>query len=212
MKPLSELDHYETLEIPRGASPEDVERAYRMARSTYTEGSLAGHSVFQDGDVDVVRERIEIAYQTLSRPETRAAYDRDLSEKEEEPELETAGSDPVTLATQVTPPVESIETLELDELDALDEGEYDGARLRRARLRSGVELDEIAGITKVNPNYLRFIEEDRFDELPAAVYVRGFVMGYASCVGLTPDKVAKSYMSRFTQSERHTKRRLFSRA
>jgi len=204
VKPLSELDHYETLEIPPEASPEDVERAYRMACATYADGSLAGHSVFEDGDVDVLRERIEIAYRTLSRSDSRAAYDAELSARDDEPEPEIVASDPAAAATAVAPPELAvtpselaIETLDLEELDAEDEGEFDGPRLRRARLRSGIELDEIAGVTKVNPTYLRFIEEERFDELPAAVYVRGFVMGYASCVRLDPESVAKSYMARF---------------
>ena len=102
--------------------------------------------------------------------------------------------------------MEPIETLELEELDALEEGEFDGARLRRARLRNGVELDEIAGVTKVNPTYLRFIEEERFEDLPAAVYVRGFVMGYASCIGLDPSRVAKSYMRRFQNAPENPRR------
>ena len=211
MKPLSEQDHYETLEVPRDAAPEDVERAYRMARSTYTEGSLAGHSMFAEGDVEVMRERIEVAYHILSRHDSRAVYDAKLASRADEPAPEIIGSDPAVVTTAVTPPVEAIETLELEELDALYEGEYDGARLRRARLRNGVELDEISGVTKVNPTYLRFIEEERFEELPAAVYVRGFVMGYASCIGLDPSRVAKSYMSRYQDAPEDPKRGRFAR-
>jgi flagellar biosynthesis protein FlhG len=212
VKPLSEQDHYETLEIPQTASREDVERAYRMMCATYAEDSLAGHSVFSDGDVEVIRERIEIAYQTLREPELREAYDAQLAEQEAEEPL-IAASDPMAVATAVAPPAEPIETLELEELEAFDGGDFDGDRLRRARLRHGVELEEIAGVTKVNPTYLRFLEEERFDDLPAAVYTRGFVMGYASCVGLDPGKVAKSYMSRYEQHRSaDPKRRRFSRS
>ena len=211
MKPLSEQDHYETLEVPPNASPEDIERAYRMARATYSEGSLAGHSMFAEGDVEVMRERIEVAYHTLSQLESRAAYDAQLASRGDEPAPEIFASDPAVVTTAVSPPVEPIETLELEELDALEEGEFDGARLRRARLRNGVELDEIAGVTKVNPTYLRFIEEERFEDLPAAVYVRGFVMGYASCIGLDPSRVAKSYMRRFQDAPENPRPGRFAR-
>jgi len=74
---------------------------------------------------------------------------------------------------------------------------YDGARLRRARMRRGLELDQIAQVTKINPTYLRFLEEERFDDLPAAVYVRGFVAAYARCCGLDLGAVVPSYMERF---------------
>lgn len=212
MKPLSEQDHYETLEIPIDASPEDVERAYLLARATYSEGSLAGHSVFEEGDVDVIRERIETAYQTLRDPERRQSYDQEIARDVQASETGRLASDPLTLASAVAPPATSIEALELEELDAEGVGEYDGARLRRARLRNGVELEEIAGFTKVNPTYLRFIEEERFEDLPAAVYVRGFVMGYASCVGLDPKRVAASYMPRYEEHRpAGPKRRRFSR-
>ena len=87
----------------------------------------------------------------------------------------------------------------LDFLESPDEDghSYDGARLRRNRLQRGVDLEQIARVTKVNPTYLRFIEEDRYDALPAAVYVRGFVTAYARCLGLKPDRVVTDYMERF---------------
>ena len=78
-------------------------------------------------------------------------------------------------------------------------------------MHRGIELERVAEVTKVNPTYLRFIEEERFDDLPAAVYVRGFVLGYAGCVGLDPRRVAKSYMSRYEESRNSSKRRLFGR-
>jgi hypothetical protein len=87
----------------------------------------------------------------------------------------------------------------IDDFDALgDEGsEFDGARLRRARLNHGVEIEDISGVTKISTNYLRCIEEDRFAELPAPVYVRGFVAAYADCIGLDSKRVAASYMKNF---------------
>jgi len=212
VKPLSEQNHYEILEVPHGASIGDIERAYHLARSTYSDGSLAGHSVFAEGDVELMRERIETAYRVLSDAEARGAYDEELARRrEQQPDDPPAVAEDSELVQVVAEAVESVESLELDELDD-DEGDFDGARLRRLRLRRGVDLDQIAAVTKVNPTYLHFLEEERFADLPAAVYVRGFVMGYASCVGLDPNVVAKSYMRRY---ERHAPppkaRKLFRR-
>ena len=53
MKPLTEQDHYEVLEVPRGASPEELRRAYQLAASTYRQDSMAGYSIFEKGDVEV---------------------------------------------------------------------------------------------------------------------------------------------------------------
>ena len=45
MKPLSEMTHYEILEIPPDAPPDEVDRAYRMAQATWGEDGLATYSL-----------------------------------------------------------------------------------------------------------------------------------------------------------------------
>ena len=213
MKPLTEQDYYETLDVPRTANFEDIERAYRLACDTYCEDSLAGYPVFEVGDIELLRERIEIAYRILVDPDTRRAYDQELSTQSvapaPAPAWRASADEPVVEDVRPTAPV----LAPLDALDELEEseGEWTGARLRRARLRQGIELDEITRITKVNPTYLSFIEEERFDGLPASVYVRGFVVGYAGCLGLDAKKVAASYLQRCDERRGAGKRRLFSR-
>ena len=208
MKPLMEQDYYEILEVHRGAAAEEIERAYRLALATYAEDSLAGYSVFEDGDAAAIRENIELAYRTLADPTARKSYDTELSRGE-------AGEPPADAELPASAASFSVPEPQPETLDALDEadeetGEFDGSRLRRTRLRQGVELDEIASVTKVNPTYLAFIEEERFEDLPANVYVRGFVMGFATCLGLDAQRVARSYMKRCEASRSRRKRSPFS--
>jgi hypothetical protein len=189
MKSVSEQDHFEILEVAPDAPREEIERAYRLARATYDDDSLAGYSVFGEGDAQALLQRIDAAYRVLSNEESRRAYIEWLH-----------GGEPLA---EVAPPLVE-EPSPRDELAGSEEfaeveeesSEFDGPRLRRTRMRCGMEIEEIAGITKVNPTYLRFIEEERFSELPAAVYVRGFVSAYASCVGLDGRRVAASYIKR----------------
>ena len=86
------------------------------------------------------------------------------------------------------------------------DGEFDGPRLRRLRMHRGIELDEIAEITKVSSRYLRCIEEEAFDGLPAPVYVRGFVTAYARTIGLNPQRVVASYMLRLEEGTKESGR------
>ncbi len=190
MKALSELDYYEILEVSRNASPDDIERAYRLAQTTWADDSLAGYSVFGDGDSEKLRERVESAYRVLSNPASRSAYTASLDGEEVR----------VPQAEEFVP-ADAVPTGALasaDEFDDLedDSPDFDGARLRRVRMSRGMEIEEIAAITKVNPNYLRCLEQERFEELPAPVYVRGFVMAYANCMRLDATRVAASYMKR----------------
>jgi DnaJ-class molecular chaperone len=140
VKPLAEQDHYEILELARGCSPEEVERAWQLARETWSDDSLAGYSVVGALDASSLRARAETAFRVLSDPEARRAYDAGLSAgaaADVDAPLEAA----VVEALQETREPSDLEGF--DELDA-EPGECDGPRLRRARLRRGVELDDVS--------------------------------------------------------------------
>ena len=201
MKSISEQNHYEILETQPTATREEIERAYRLALATYSEDSLAGYSVFAEGDAAALRERVEMAYRVLSDSRMRSEYDATL---ELEPEDELPPAEPSAPLVPVENAFgESPVPLHHDELMHLDDGsgDFDGQRLRHFRIRCGMEIDDIARVTKINPAYLRFIEAERFADLPASVYVRGFVTAYANCVGLDGKGVAASYMKRFDKGD-----------
>ena len=72
-----------------------------------------------------------------------------------------------------------------------------GALLRRYREERGVSLRDIANQSKIGTRYLEYIEGDRLDMLPAAVYLRGFLQEYARALGLDPRRTANAYMAQF---------------
>lgn len=59
-----------------------------------------------------------------------------------------------------------------------------GAWLRGSREALGLGLDEVSRETRIGRRYLEAIEGERYELLPAPVYARGFVRGYARCLGL----------------------------
>jgi curved DNA-binding protein CbpA len=213
MKPIDDLDHYEVLEVPPGAGYEDIERAYQMTRAAYTNGSLALYSIFSTDDASVIRNRIDEAYRILGDPKTRERYDAEAGVTAEQPapssneSTRAASAAPALEASALevesrsgaAPPEVSTALAGIEDIDAeIDEEqrEFDGAALRRARLRRGVELDQISDVTKVRVKFLKCIEEEAFDKLPTSVYIRGFVHAYARAIGLDARRVASSYMVR----------------
>jgi Helix-turn-helix domain len=54
-----------------------------------------------------------------------------------------------------------------------------GEALREARIRRGIELGEVERVTKIKIKYLRAIEEEQWQLLPAPAYARGFLSTYA---------------------------------
>lgn len=213
MRSLFDQNHYEVLEIQRGATSEQIERSYRMALATYADDSLAGYSLFSEGDSSAIRERIEIAYRVLGDEASRSAYDVTLDDSGRRDEsfdaMIASPPQPVSpLLSIEEPPHDPASIAEFEELDN-GTGDFDGARLRRYRLRCGMELADIAGITKINNGYLLAIEEERFGDLPSKVYVRGFVTSFASTLGLDTKNVATSYMRLYDKGQRSRRKSRF---
>ena len=76
-----------------------------------------------------------------------------------------------------------------------------GASLREARLRQSLDFPELEERTKIRPKYLRALEDERFDILPAPTYVRGFLRSYAESLGLDGQPFVDEYNSRFAIGE-----------
>lgn len=59
-----------------------------------------------------------------------------------------------------------------------------GGVLRAARLKRGLSLEAVAQQTRISKRFLEALEEDRFDEFPAFVYMRGFLKSYCEHLDL----------------------------
>lgn len=76
-----------------------------------------------------------------------------------------------------------------------------GTSLREARLRQGIDLPRVEADTKIRAKYLRALEEERFEVLPAETYVKGFLRTYAEYLGLDGQLYVDEFNSRFAHSE-----------
>ena len=76
-----------------------------------------------------------------------------------------------------------------------------GNSLREARLRQTLDFPEIEQATKIRAKYLRALEDEQFDVLPAQTYVKGFLRSYAEYLGLDGQLYVDEYNSRFVVGE-----------
>jgi flagellar biosynthesis protein FlhG len=180
---------YDVLFTHRGASDEELRRAYRRQREIYQPGSLPLTSLLTTEELQREQARIEEAHDTLLDSLKRKAYDK--STFPEEPS-----------EAPRKPPLNSVEEAEralLREELAREIGaetEFTGDLLRKVREAQGVELQDIATFTKISAAHLTAIENDDFHALPAVVYVRGFVQQIAKFLELDPTQVSRSYLRR----------------
>jgi cytoskeletal protein RodZ len=76
-----------------------------------------------------------------------------------------------------------------------------GTSLREARLRQGLDFPELEMATKIRGKYLRALEDEQFDLLPAQTYVKGFLRSYAEYLGLDGQLYVDEYNSRYVVGE-----------
>jgi transcriptional regulator with XRE-family HTH domain len=79
-------------------------------------------------------------------------------------------------------------------LDIPSDAEFNGELLRRVRESYGLSLQQVAERTRITRIHLENVEADRYDHLPATVYLRGILVNLARELRLDPARVSKTYL------------------
>lgn len=66
-----------------------------------------------------------------------------------------------------------------------------GNKLREARTRRKLSLQQVEGATKIRSRYLQAIENEDWEELPGDTYARAFVRTYGAFLGLDGERLAE---------------------
>lgn len=72
-----------------------------------------------------------------------------------------------------------------------------GVLLSRARMKRGISEQQICQQLGLTPRVLRALESDDYDQLPAPVFVRGYLRNYCDIVKLRPSPVLSSFESHY---------------
>jgi len=203
-KDFNQMNYYEILDIDTSATALEIHNAFETVLRAYQEDALGVYTLFNSEELDRIRGKIQEAYQTLNRAESRKAYDRALGlpvqeepEPEPEPVRDTAFGE---TAEEKAPPSAEMEKEKIEERgeeDHKDEEDitfYNGLNLRRLRKRKKITIETISGITKISPLFLRKIEKDEFQGLPERVFVRGFVKEFAKCLQIDHEKAIDDFI------------------
>ncbi|HEY4394667.1 MAG TPA: helix-turn-helix domain-containing protein [Polyangia bacterium] len=189
-----EQTYYEILETEPGVSDEEVRRAYRAIKDIYASGSLVIAGLYEEHELADLHARVNAAHDTLFAPDRRRLYDLALPEADLARAVRAAAN-----AGRRAPalPAAAEERSETSELAMDPDAEVTGAYLRKIRQTRGIELSDISQRSKISERYLRAIEDERFSDMPAAVYVRGYVMEYARALRMDAHRVTESYLVRY---------------
>ncbi len=68
-----------------------------------------------------------------------------------------------------------------------------GVYLRRSRERAGLSVEAVATGSRIVPRFVAALEADQHEDMPAPVYVRGFIRAYCEQVGVDPAPALRLY-------------------
>jgi flagellar biosynthesis protein FlhG len=187
--PLDEPTLYAVLGVTRSASDEEIRRAYKRQREIYASGGLATVSLLDGPQLAAAQRKLDEAYDTLLDAVRRRAYDLSTFSEPEAPVLSARTTRPALAAEQIMLQEELQREIGPDT-------EFSGALLRKVRESQGLELVDVSAKTKIARAHLQALEDDRFDDLPALVYTRGFLVEFAKQLRLDPAQVQKTYLRR----------------
>ena len=85
-----------------------------------------------------------------------------------------------------------------------------GNSLREARTRKELDFPELETGTKIRAKYLRALEDENFEVLPSATYVKGFLRTYANYLGLDGQLYVDEYNVRYGSGDEVLERRVRS--
>jgi DnaJ-class molecular chaperone len=202
MQQSSRYNYYEILELTANAPQHEISAAYERARVTYSGDNAAIYTIFSEQEARELLSFIEEAYQVLGNKVLRSIYDqRLLSGRSSLNDLSYASIKeaskqvlPESKAEKITISYKKDEAFE-KEIDS--QTDWNGSFLKKVREYKQLSVQKMSEITKINPFYVTSIENMEPGNLPAVVFVRGYVVQIAKALGLDEKKVADSYMKSF---------------
>ncbi|WP_413943664.1 helix-turn-helix domain-containing protein [Bdellovibrio sp. HCB-162] len=202
MEATSRYNYYEILELTANAPQHEVTTAYERARATYSGENPAIYTIFSEQEARQLLVLIEEAYQVLGNKILRNIYDQrllsgrsSLNDLTYESILEA--SKQVFPEPKVEKPAAAYKKDEAFEKEIASRENWDGAFLKKVREYKQLSTQRLSEITKINSYYVTAVENMDPANLPAVVFVRGYVVQIAKALGLDDKKVADSYMKNF---------------
>lgn len=198
-KHLGKFDYYEILEVSKNAPQNEISRAYERSKNTYSSANPAIYTIFSEQEARELMKMVDEAYSVIGNKTLRTIYDQKIQDF-------TCSTDELSLENLL----KSLKNLQTNQLRVdlkltfqIDENFekeiqncsiWNGSFLQKIREYKNVSIERLHKITKINPYYLTAIEEMDIKQLPATVFIRGYVVQYARALHLDDKKVPDSYM------------------
>lgn len=209
------LDYYSILDVSRESLPKDIQGAYLTAKKTFSLSNPEIYKIFTQKEAIEWLNLIEEAYSIIGDRGLRKTYDNQFGESWKTENLPSFDLEPKSENTTTTVLAETCQEVPLGfgmtafGIYPIDEGFeeiikdtdlFTGGFLQEIRRYKKIDLEELSNKSCIALRYLYAIENDNYDALPAAVFVRGYIIQYTKALELDEKIPVDSFMSLYTNA------------
>jgi cytoskeletal protein RodZ len=76
-----------------------------------------------------------------------------------------------------------------------------GQVLQKTRVEKGLELRDLAKVTRIQIKFLDALEKDDYSQLPSSTVARGFIKNYGKALGLSSETILALFRRDFTEDK-----------
>ncbi len=199
-------NYYEILEVGTNAAQHEVTTAYERAKLTYSGDNPAIYTIFSENEARELLTLIEEAFSVIGNKTLRGVYDQRLlgakgptkdiakdltyeailnASKAQFPEAKSLTAKPTFKPNEVF------------EHEIKETKDWDGELLKKVREYKNITLERMCERTKINIWYVKAIENMDSENLPAVVFVRGYIIQLCRELDLNEKIVTDSYMAKY---------------
>jgi DnaJ-class molecular chaperone len=206
METETRYNYYDILEIPPHCAQHEITTAYERARNTYSGDNAAIYTMFTSDEARDLLHLIEEAYSVLGNKTLRALYDEKIGQKRPSADLtfEALQVESKVLLNESPKRVSNIRQSYSanPEFEAEIKAcrDWSGEMLKKVREYKNFTVEKLSETTKVSGYYINAVEAIDPKNLPAPVYVRGYVSQISKTLGLDEKIVCDSYMKKFKEA------------
>lgn len=193
------LNYYEILEIKPESQQHEITTAFERAKFTYSTDNPAIYTIFSEVEAREFLNLVEEAFAVLGNKTLRNIYDEKLfSGKNVKNDI--SYNSLLQESKQPSPDFKKkiykheYKINEEKEKKYLAITDWTGDLLKEVREYKCFTYEQITAITKITSFYIHALEAMNMENLPAPVFVKGYVVQIAKLFGLDDKIVANSYM------------------
>lgn len=200
----TKYNYYDILEVSSHCPQHEITTAYERAKSTYSVDNPAIYTMFNQEEARELLKMVEEAYSVLGNKILRTLYDEKIGQQKPHSSLtfESLQAESKSLFSET--PKKSVpansEKYIVDsdfEKELSIKTDWSGEDLKKVREYKKIPIERMSEITKISSYYIQAIEKTDVKNLPAYVFVRGYVSQISKSLGLDEKKVCDSYMKYF---------------